>query len=163
VVERATDCKPQMISMTLNGERVSIQANETDRLTDVLRHGEPSLTGTKLSCGIGRCGACSVLVNGELVNSCLLMAYQVEGASVTTIEGVGKGSLDPIQIAFMEEGGFQCGYCTPGMVMAVKALLLENPEPNDEQIVEGLSGNICRCTGYEGIKRAVRAAIRKQN
>ncbi|WP_204696077.1 (2Fe-2S)-binding protein [Geomicrobium sediminis] len=152
-----------MISMTLNGERVSIQANETDRLTDVLRHGEPSLTGTKLSCGIGRCGACSVLVNGELVNSCLLMAYQVEGASVTTIEGVGKGSLDPIQIAFMEEGGFQCGYCTPGMVMAVKALLLENPEPNDEQIVEGLSGNICRCTGYEGIKRAVRAAIRKQN
>ncbi|GAK09921.1 xanthine dehydrogenase iron-sulfur subunit [Geomicrobium sp. JCM 19038] len=80
VRERATDCKPQMISMTLNGERVSIQANETDRLTDVLRHGEPSLTGTKLSCGIGRCGACSVLVNGELVNSCLLMAYQVEGA-----------------------------------------------------------------------------------
>ncbi|GAK09922.1 xanthine dehydrogenase iron-sulfur subunit [Geomicrobium sp. JCM 19038] len=81
---------------------------------------------------------------------------------MTTIEGVGKGSLDLIQVAFMEEGGFQCGYCTPGMVLAVKALLSENPEPGDEQIVEGLSGNICRCTGYEGIKRAVRAAIRKQ-
>ncbi|WP_369809986.1 (2Fe-2S)-binding protein [Gracilibacillus caseinilyticus] len=128
------------------------------RLTDIIRN-QLDRTGTKLSCGIGRCGACSVIIDGNLANSCLVMAYQIEGATISTIEGIWEEeSLHPIQQAFLEEGGFQCGYCTPGMIMATKALLDQETDPSDEQIKTALSGNLCRCTGYGGIIRAVKKA-----
>lgn len=144
----------------VNGEQKHVQIAQTTRLVDVLRT-HLQLTGTKISCEIGRCGACMVLINGEPVNSCLVMAYQCEGSDITTIEGLNgdeKGDLHPIQQAFVEEGGFQCGYCTPGMVISTKALLDVHPEPSQEQIETGLCGNLCRCTGYGGIIRAVRKA-----
>lgn len=151
--------KESVIAFELNREPVTAVLSPALRLVDILRD-KLMLTGTKLSCGIGRCGACSVLMNGRLVNSCLIMAYQIDGTSITTIEGLGQGQdgLHPIQEAFLEEGGFQCGYCTSGMIMAVKALLDRTPQPTQEQIQEALSGNICRCTGYGGILRAVERA-----
>ncbi|MCP3028431.1 (2Fe-2S)-binding protein [Halobacillus sp. A5] len=146
------------LNLTVNGEAVHLHVPPTARLVDIIRN-EIHLTGTKVSCGIGRCGACSILMNGSLVNSCLVMAYQADQAVVTTIEGVKGGEgLHPIQEAFLEEGGFQCGYCTPGMIIAAKALLEENPHPTDKEIETALSGNLCRCTGYGGIIRAVRRA-----
>ncbi|RSL32397.1 xanthine dehydrogenase subunit E [Salibacterium salarium] len=149
------------LSLSVNGQPMQVTVDPSVRLVDILRE-TLFMTGTKISCGIGRCGACSVMMDGKLVNSCLVMAYQAQGTSITTIEGVGEEALDPVQTAFLEEGGFQCGYCTPGMIMAVKALLKENPNPTDEEIAEGLSGNICRCTGYSGIIRSVRKAIDAQ-
>ncbi|MFC7063772.1 (2Fe-2S)-binding protein [Halobacillus seohaensis] len=143
------------VSFTINQKQINLEVIPTTRLVDILRD-ELHLTGTKVSCGIGRCGACSVMIDGNLMNSCLVMTYQVEGASITTIEGVAQDEgIHPIQSAFLEEGGFQCGYCTPGMIMAVKALLEDNPSPTEEEIKTGLSGNLCRCTGYGGIIRAV--------
>ena len=142
----------------VNGEQKHLEIAQTTRLVDVLRT-HLQLTGTKVSCEVGRCGACMVLMNGEPVNSCLVMAYQCEGSDIMTIEGLHgeeKGTLHPIQQAFVEEGGFQCGYCTPGMVISTKALLDAHPEPSQEQIETGLCGNLCRCTGYGGIIRAVR-------
>jgi carbon-monoxide dehydrogenase small subunit len=117
------------------------------------------LTGTHLGCEQGACGACTVLLDGAAVRSCLLLAVQAEGCEVTTIEGVSpEGSLSEIQQAFVDNHGLQCGFCTPGFVMSVTALLRDNPKPTDEEIVEGLSGNLCRCTGYQGIIKAVRQA-----
>ncbi|NMI05313.1 (2Fe-2S)-binding protein [Paenibacillus sp. SZ31] len=144
----------------VNGEQKHLEIAQTTRLVDVLRT-HLQLTGTKVSCEVGRCGACMVLIDGEPVNSCLVMAYQCEGSDITTIEGLHgeeKGTLHPIQQAFVEEGGFQCGYCTPGMVISTKALLDAHPEPSQDQIETGLCGNLCRCTGYGGIIRAVRKA-----
>ncbi|MGF9696326.1 MULTISPECIES: (2Fe-2S)-binding protein [Paenibacillus] len=144
----------------VNGEEKQLHIAQTTRLVDVLRT-HLKLTGTKVSCEVGRCGACMVLMDGEPVNSCLVMAYQCEGSEITTIEGLHgeqPDSLHPIQQAFVEEGGFQCGYCTPGMVIATKALLDQHPQPTQEQIETGLCGNLCRCTGYGGIIRAVRKA-----
>ncbi|WFA86648.1 (2Fe-2S)-binding protein [Paenibacillus amylolyticus] len=144
----------------VNGEQKHLEIAQTTRLVDVLRT-HLQLTGTKVSCEVGRCGACMVLMDGEPVNSCLVMAYQCEGSDIMTIEGLHgeeKGTLHPIQQAFVEEGGFQCGYCTPGMVISTKALLDAHPEPSQEQIETGLCGNLCRCTGYGGIIRAVRKA-----
>ncbi|KLU55052.1 xanthine dehydrogenase [Paenibacillus sp. VT-400] len=144
----------------VNGEQKHLEIAQTTRLVDVLRT-HLQLTGTKVSCEVGRCGACMVLMDGEPVNSCLVMAYQCEGSGIMTIEGLHgeeKGTLHPIQQAFVEEGGFQCGYCTPGMVISTKALLDAHPEPSQEQIETGLCGNLCRCTGYGGIIRAVRKA-----
>jgi Aerobic-type carbon monoxide dehydrogenase, small subunit CoxS/CutS homologs len=146
------------IPCTLNGHELSLNVPPAKRLLHVLRD-DLAMTGTKRSCDIGRCGACMVMVDGMPVNSCLLMAYQCAGKSITTIEGVSAGGIDPIQRAFLEEGGFQCGYCTPGMIISVKALLDRNPDPAPLEIEEALSGNICRCTGYGGIKRAVQKAI----
>ncbi|XEC93522.1 (2Fe-2S)-binding protein [Paenibacillus tarimensis] len=146
------------LSCAVNGETVSLSVPPTRRLLSVLRD-ELQLTGTKRSCEIGRCGACMVLIDGRPVNACLMMAYQCEGASITTIEGVSEGDMHPVQQAFLEEGGFQCGYCTPGMVITVKALLDSNPSPSRWEIEEALSGNLCRCTGYSGILRAVNRAI----
>ncbi|WP_117169068.1 (2Fe-2S)-binding protein [Paraliobacillus sediminis] len=147
------------ISVTINGEYKQLVVDPTIRLVDILRD-EWNLTGTKISCGIGRCGACSVMINGALVNSCLVMAYQVDEAIITTIEGLStEEDIDPIQQAFLEEGGYQCGYCTPGMVMAVKALLQETSNPTETQIKTALSGNLCRCTGYGGIIRAVQRVV----
>jgi carbon-monoxide dehydrogenase small subunit len=144
-----------LLSMELNGKPVSLVVNPSRRLVDILRT-DLDLTGTKISCEVGRCGACMVLIDGKQQNSCLMMAYQCEGKKVTTIEGINEEKLDPIQQAFLEEGGFQCGYCTPGMIMSLKALLEEKPNSSFEELKEGLSGNLCRCTGYGGIYRVLR-------
>lgn len=130
------------------------------RLLDVLRQ-DLALTGTKEGCGEGECGACAVLINGELVNSCLVPALQVQGTAICTIEGVGtEGALHPVQQCFLESGGAQCGICTPGMILATQHLLQKHPQPTMEQIREGLAGNLCRCTGYMRIFEAVQEAAR---
>ena len=136
----------------LNGKRISIEAHPMKRLLDVLRE-DCGLTGTKEGCGEGECGACTVLIDGAPVCSCLVPWAQVEGTAVTTIEGLGDGH--PLQRAFMDQVGAQCGICTPGMVLAAHAL---GPNPTPEQVKVGLAGNLCRCTGYEAIYRAIRAA-----
>jgi carbon-monoxide dehydrogenase small subunit len=130
------------------------------RLLDVLR-AELRLTGTKEGCGEGECGACSVLVDGELVNSCLVPLLHAEGTTIRTIEGIAaSGALDRVQEAFIEHGGAQCGICTPGMILATLSLLERHPDPTDDEIRAGLAGNLCRCTGYMRIFEAVRAAAR---
>ncbi|MGQ8871971.1 (2Fe-2S)-binding protein [Paenibacillus sp. TSA_86.1] len=147
-------------SAVVNGQSRQLVVSPGTRLVDILRN-QLQLTGTKVSCEVGRCGACMILMNGEPVNACLVMAYQCEGSEITTIEGLHgekKGDLHPIQQAFVEEGGFQCGYCTPGMIISTKALLDECANPSQEQIESGLCGNLCRCTGYGGIIRAVNRA-----
>ena len=150
------------LTVTVNNELFELQVPPCETLTNVLRN-NLQLTGTKTSCGIGRCGACSILVDGELVNACLMMAYQVDGKSITTIEGLKQYSLDEVQNAFLKEGGFQCGYCTSGMIIAVKTLLDRNPNPQEADIKEALAGNLCRCTGYGGILRAVQYLIKEKN
>jgi carbon-monoxide dehydrogenase small subunit len=149
------------ISCTVNGSAVTLDGHPMARLLDVLRT-ELRLTGTKEGCGEGECGACSVLIDGELVNSCLVPLLHADGASIRTIEGVATGAvLDQIQEAFIAHGGAQCGICTPGMILATISLLERNPSPTDEQIRVGLAGNLCRCTGYMRIFEAVRAAAVK--
>lgn len=147
-------------SCTINGSNVQLTVPATERLVTILRD-RLQLTGTKIACEIGRCGACMVLMNDEPVNSCLLMAYQCDHQQIVTIEGLAPSNddeLHPIQQAFIDEGGFQCGYCTPGMIMTTKTLLDAHPEPSLEQIEKALCGNLCRCTGYGGIVRAVQQA-----
>jgi carbon-monoxide dehydrogenase small subunit len=143
----------------VNTKDVVLHIPPSRRLLDILRD-DLQLTGTKISCEMGRCGACMVLVDGKAVNSCLTMAYQCADKQITTIEGLGSETLHPIQQAFLEEGGFQCGYCTPGMIISVQALLTENPQPSQNDIEEGLSGNLCRCTGYGGIMRSVEKLVK---
>ncbi|WP_151732860.1 (2Fe-2S)-binding protein ['Paenibacillus yunnanensis' Narsing Rao et al. 2020] len=147
-----------ILNCTVNGEELSLEIPPGRRLLSILRD-DLELTGTKRSCEIGRCGACMVLLDGRPVNSCLTMAYQCEDAEITTIEGLSAAELHPVQRAFLEEGGFQCGYCTPGMVISVVGMLQSNPQPSQSDIEEAMSGNICRCTGYGGILRAVHKAI----
>ncbi len=144
------------ITVTINEQKYKIETPPTEKLVNILRE-QLNFVGTKVSCGIGRCGACSVLIDNELVNSCFVMAYQVNGRSITTIEGLGGVTIDDVQEAFLKEGGFQCGYCTSGMIMAVKYLLAINPAPTQTDIKEALAGNLCRCTGYGGIIRAVQS------
>jgi len=146
------------IQLTINGHERTIEAPPMKRLLDVLRE-DFQLTGAKEGCGEGECGSCSVLMNGDLVNSCLVPILQTEGAKITTIEGIAMTEkLHPIQQCFLEEGGAQCGICTPGMILATHHLLDKYPNPTMEQIQEGLAGNLCRCTGYmrifESVKRA---------
>lgn len=144
------------INIRVNGVWKAIDVQPTDTLVHVLRR-KMSLTGTKESCGQGECGACTVLLDGEAVNSCLVLAASVDGSSITTIEGLaGSTRLDPIQQAFIDEDASQCGYCTPGMIMAAKGLLMKNRHPDGEEIQLALSGNICRCTGYKQIIKAVK-------
>jgi carbon-monoxide dehydrogenase small subunit len=147
------------LTMTVNGERVSRTVEARRTLADFLRD-DLALTGTHLGCEHGVCGACTVLLDGDAVRSCLMFAVQADGAEVTTIEGLSErnGGLTPIQSAFQEEHGLQCGYCTPGFVVSVHAFLAENKQPSDEEIREALSGNLCRCTGYQGIIAAVKRA-----
>lgn len=146
------------LTFRVNGEEVRVAAHPMARLLDVLRQ-QLHLTGTKEGCGEGECGACSVLLNGALVNSCLVPVLQAAGAEVWTIEGLAEGErLDRIQQAFIDEGGAQCGICTPGMIVAAKVLLDAHPDPTDEEIREGLAGNLCRCTGYMRIFEAVKKA-----
>jgi carbon-monoxide dehydrogenase small subunit len=148
------------VTFSVNGEEVIVVAHPMARLLDVLRD-QLHLTGTKEGCGEGECGACSVLMNGALVNSCLVPVIQAQGAQIVTIEGIARGDeLDTVQAAFIEHGGAQCGICTPGMILAARSLLAQHPDPTDEQIREGLAGNLCRCTGYMRIFEAVRAAAR---
>lgn len=147
------------IKFVLNGRNVSVDVLPNQRLIDVLR-GKFHLTGTKEGCGYGECGACTVLLEGEAVNSCLVLASSVENKEVLTIEGVKglNGELHPIQRAFLQEGAVQCGYCTPGMILSAKALLDKTPAPTQAEISEAISGNICRCTGYQKIFRAISSA-----
>ena len=147
-----------MIHFTINGEKRTIEAPPMKRLLDVLRE-DLHLTGAKEGCGEGECGACAVILNGDLVNSCLIPVLQTEGAHITTIEGLAiDEKLHPIQQCFLEEGGAQCGICTPGMILATHHLLTQHPNPTDAQIHEGLSGNLCRCTGYMRIFESVKQA-----
>jgi aerobic carbon-monoxide dehydrogenase small subunit len=146
---------PITVSLVVNGERVSVEGAPMERLLDVLRH-QLRLTGTKEGCGEGECGACAVLLNGALVNSCLVPLAQVAGSSIRTIEGVAIGErLHEIQDAFIAHGGAQCGICTPGMILAAISLLEEHPRPTVEDLRRGLAGNLCRCTGYMRIFEAV--------
>ncbi len=147
------------LNFTLNGAPVETMANAGQRLIDLLR-GTLGLTGTKEGCGEGECGACTVLVDGLAVNACLHPALEVEGRQVITVEGLAgeAGELSQIQRAFVEQGGIQCGFCTPGMVLSAKALLDENPAPTEGEIRESLVGNLCRCTGYAQIVAAIQAA-----
>jgi len=147
------------INFILNGAEVSVTTEAHKRLIDVLR-GPLGLTGTKEGCGEGECGACTVIVDGRAVNSCLYPAFEIEGKNVTTIEGLqGIGNrLSVIQEAFVENGGIQCGFCTPGMILSTKALLDSNPDPTEEEIRGALVGNLCRCTGYVQIIESVKAA-----
>jgi carbon-monoxide dehydrogenase small subunit len=146
------------IGLTVNGQAETVDVPPMKRLLDVLRE-DLHLTGTKEGCGEGECGACAVLLNGELVNSCLIPALQANGTRLCTIEGVStEGRLHPIQQCFLEKGGAQCGICTPGMILATQHLLERHPQPTLEQIQEGLAGNLCRCTGYMRIFESVQAA-----
>jgi len=145
------------LRMTVNGRPVSVDVAPTARLLDVLRD-TLSLTGTKEGCGEGECGACTVLMDGHAVDSCLVLALEAQGCAITTIEGLSEGALHPIQQAFIDSGGVQCGFCTPGFIMSTCALLTANPCPSDSDIIRGLEGNLCRCTGYHSIIRAVHRA-----
>ena len=147
------------ISFTLNGEPIELEIEPHLTLLQLLRD-ELELKGTKEGCSVGECGACTVLLDGTAINSCIFPALEVEGRRVTTIEGMVdvKGGLHPIQRAFVQCGAVQCGFCTPGMVLSAKALLDETPKPTEEQIRHGIAGNLCRCTGYLQILQAIKAA-----
>jgi carbon-monoxide dehydrogenase small subunit len=146
------------IALTVNGERREVAVEPRDLLVFVLRE-RLGLVGTTVGCDTSSCGACTVLLDGESVKSCTLLGVQADGREVTTIEGLARnGSLHPVQQAFHDEHGLQCGYCTPGMVLATVSLLAESPQPSDEEIRLALEGNLCRCTGYQNIVRAVKAA-----
>jgi carbon-monoxide dehydrogenase small subunit len=139
------------IRMTVNGQEYSSETETRVTLADFLRH-DLLLTGTHLGCEHGVCGACTVLVNGRTARSCLMLAVEADGAAVTTVEGLANGEeLHPLQAAFWECHGLQCGFCTPGMLMTLVEFLEENPDPSETEVREAISGNICRCTGYQGI------------
>ena len=147
------------LRFTLNGESKEMEIEPHLTLLQLLRD-RLELTGTKEGCGMGECGACTVLLDGKMVNSCIFPAMEVDGKNIITIEGLtdAQGNLHPIQKAFIEQGAVQCGFCTPGMVLAGKALLDENPKPTEEEIRHGIAGNLCRCTGYIQIVQAIKAA-----
>jgi len=150
-----------IIELTINSKKRQVETTTSTRLLDLLRD-DLHLTGTKEGCGKGECGACTVIMNGELIASCLVLAPQADGAVITTIEGIGDGeNLDPVQEAFIETGAVQCGFCTPGMILAAKKLLEENPHPDEEEIKRGISGNLCRCTGYQKIFDAINLAANR--
>ena len=151
------------VQMSVNGQPTEASVEPRLTLADYLRE-RCGLTGTHLGCEHGACGACTVLVDGQAMRSCLMFAVQAGGCEVTTVEGIASedGELSPVQAALRECHGLQCGFCTPGFVVSITALLRENPTPTDEEIREGLSGNFCRCTGYQGIVNAVHLAVEMQ-
>jgi len=145
------------ITLKVNGEEYEISVAPKETLLDVLRV-RLDLLDVKCSCNEGECGACTVLLNGKAICSCLMLAVQAEGKAITTIKGIAKfGELHPLQKNFIEHGAIQCGYCTPGMILSAKNLLDENPKPNEEEVREAISGNLCRCTGYQQIVEAIMA------
>jgi carbon-monoxide dehydrogenase small subunit len=145
------------VTLTINGRRMTLAVEPGERLSDLLRR--EGFMGVKIGCGAGDCGACAVLLNGRAVNSCLVFAPKADGAEIVTVEGLEReGQLHPVQEAFLDEGGIQCGYCTPGMVISAVDLLSRNPDPTEGEIRRGLSGNLCRCTGYVKQIRAVQRA-----
>jgi carbon-monoxide dehydrogenase small subunit len=149
------------IELTINGETMRLNVPANWRLIDLLRR-NLELTGTHEGCGEGDCGACTVIVDGTAVNACLMLAVEADGCTVETIEGLVKGGeLHPLQQAFIDQGAIQCGFCTPGMIMAAKALLDRNSSPDEKDIRQALQGNLCRCTGYEKIVSAVQAACKQ--
>jgi aerobic-type carbon monoxide dehydrogenase small subunit (CoxS/CutS family) len=151
------------IFCTVNGHRLNLEIEEQESLLEFLRE-RLNLTGTKKGCEVGECGACTVLVDGQPVDSCLYLAAWVDGKEVLTIEGLSKdGKLSKLQECFIEEGAIQCGYCTPGLILSAHALLQENPNPTEDEIKKGLAGNLCRCTGYHDIIRAVKKASTYKN
>jgi len=151
------------IILTVNGQQRELTVNDADTLLDVLRDGL-KLWSVREACGVGACGSCTVLLDGRPVSACFLLAVRQDGRSVETVEGLGAGdTLHPIQQAFLEHDAAQCGYCTPGFIMATKALLEEHRDPTDDQVRDYLSGNLCRCGGYPNIMRAVRAAAARKS
>ena len=153
--------KKQHIVLKVNGVEYDLLIKANRTLTQALRE-DLGLTGTKHGCGVGDCGCCTVLLDGEAVNSCLLLALEAVGREITTIEGLARGNeLHPIQESFVAKGGIQCGFCSPGMVLSSKVLLEKNPEPTEEEIRLGLSGNLCRCTGYQKIVESVQDAAQR--
>ncbi len=162
MISSSADRSKSEISLKVNGERKTVLAFPMERLLDVLRQ-QLGLTGVKEGCGEGECGSCSVLMDGTLVNSCLVPVLQAAGATITTIEGLAAGAqLQALQESFLECGGAQCGICTPGMILAAFHLLNKNPRPSLAEIQEGLSGNLCRCTGYLQILEAVSRAAQRE-
>ena len=148
------------LTFTVNGKKIQLEVEDSLRLVDILRV-KLNLTGTKEGCGIGECGACTVIMNGDAVCSCLILAGQLEGAEIETVENLERdGVLSRLQQAFLEHGAVQCGFCTPGMLMSAKALLDKTPHPTEEEIKTALEGNLCRCTGYIPIVEAVKAVLR---
>src|SRR5512138_2167521 len=147
------------IRFTLNGTAREARVASNARLIDLIRD-VCGLTGTKEGCSVGVCGACSVIVDGELLSGCLVPAVFVDGAEVTTIEGIAADGLTPLQEAFITEGGFQCGICTPGQIVSATALLAAHPKPTEAEIADWMMGNLCRCTGYHGIVRAITKAAK---
>ena len=144
-----------IIQFTLNGNIEKIEASPNQRLIDILRQ-KFDLTGTKEGCGIGECGACTILLNGKAVNSCLILSGQIENSEIITVEYLAKnGKLNQLQQNFLKNGAVQCGFCTPGMLMSATALLLKNPTPTEEEIKDAIAGNLCRCTGYKQIIEAI--------
>ncbi len=149
------------IDFKVNGRDYSLEVREDMRLLDFLRE-ELKLTGTKEGCGEGECGACTVIIDGKAVNSCLVLVPEIDGREVITVEGLERdGRLHPLQESFIEKGAVQCGFCTPGMLMSAKALLDGNADPSDKEIMEAIEGNLCRCTGYYKIVQAIRDAAGK--
>jgi carbon-monoxide dehydrogenase small subunit len=148
----------QLITLNVNGERSEIAVEPSWTLLETVRE-QLRLTGTKEGCGTGDCGACSMIVDGRLITSCLMLAVQADGRQITSVEGIStNGDLAPVQRAFIDKGGVQCGYCTPGMIVATRVLLDANPNPTLNDVREGLAGNLCRCTGYTRIYESVLAA-----
>mgnify|MGYP005846531577 CR=1 FL=1 len=146
-----------LITLHVNGRARDLAVEPNRTLLDVLRH-DLELTGTKRGCDLGECGSCTVILNGKPVNSCLVLAVQANGAEILTIEGLaGPGGLHPVQQAFVEKGAIQCGFCTPGMILSATHLLQKNPKPGEEEIRTALSGNLCRCTGYQKIVEAIQS------
>jgi len=151
------------IEFTINGKKRNLSVKPNDLLINIIRN-DLFLTGSKYGCGIGECGACTVLLNGEPVLSCLTLAVTVDGKEITTIEGLAKGNeLHPMQIAFLKNAAVQCGFCTPSMILTATALLKENPNPTEDEIRDYIRGNICRCTGYIQIVKAIESCAIQQN
>lgn len=150
-----------ILNFKLNGKDTAVELNENKRLVDFLRD-DLLLTGTKEGCGVGECGACTIVLNGKAVNSCLLLANQIDNCELITVEGLAEGDkISKLQENFMKYGAIQCGFCTPGMLMSAYALFLENPQPTKEEIKTAIEGNLCRCTGYKPIIEAITETAEK--